>query len=141
MIFSDPVDGCFNLKRIVLPIGIDFPSEYSDIIEFTNGMFEEGYIFLKNCEAIGVELTNKEKLRLRKFHYVGPYAKFDNFSEMLALKDKNGNRYFDLFKLEKFYSKNDDGIEYYDEQLKDIKDSSYAWLNRVIIENMEQDLY
>lgn len=98
-------------------------------------MFEEGSVFLKNCEAIGVELTNKEKLSLGKFHYVGPYAKFDNFSEMLALKDKNGNRYFDLFGLEEVYGKNDSGIDY--DESQDIKNSSYAWLNRVIIENIE----
>ena len=127
----DPVEGCFNLKKIVLPIGIKFPFEYIDIIERTDEIFSRGVEYLNNCKSIGVELTFNEKLNLWNFYYVGVDANFNNFSGILLLKNDKGERLFNLFELEDFYEKHKDAIGYYG---GDIKNCTYQQANQIIRE-------
>ena len=126
---GDPIEGCFNLKKIVLPIGIKFPLEYIDIIERTDEIFSKGVEYINNCKSIGVELTFNEKLNLWNFYYVGVDADFNNFSEILQLKNDKGERLFSLFELEDFYEKHKDTFGYYG---NDIKNCTYQEANQII---------
>ena len=102
---------CRQLEKITAPRGLYIDSDLTNIVERTNEIAVSLQDFYNNCEKNDIKLFKEEIDDLERGAFLIDFDEngneeirdFNDYADALKLKDSNGERYFTLFQLNKYY--------------------------------------